>query len=74
MLTTEDAGPVAGINQVDWDAVAPEPVHGELLPRQESVEENRSTTRWLSLDDLFEKLVKSKNPGAARGICAMPPR
>ena len=46
MLTTEDAGPVAGINQVDWDAVEPPlAVHGELVLRQEGAPRHRETPR-----------------------------
>jgi oligopeptidase A len=67
MLTTEDAGPVAGINQVDWDAVE--------LPSQfmenfcydkkvlKKIGKHHETGEPLP-DDLFEKLVKSKNFGS----------
>jgi oligopeptidase A len=67
MLTTEDVGPVAGINQVDWDAVE--------LPSQfmenfcydkkvlKKIGKHHETGEPLP-DDLFEKLVKSKNFGS----------
>lgn len=67
MLTTEDVGPVAGINQVDWDAVE--------LPSQfmenfcydkkvlQSIGKHHETGEPLP-DELFDKLVASKNFGS----------
>ena len=67
MLTTEDAGPVAGINQVDWDAVE--------LPSQfmenwcydkkvlKQIGKHYETNEPLP-DDLYDKLVASKNFGS----------
>jgi oligopeptidase A len=67
MLTTEDAGPVAGINQVDWDAVE--------LPSQfmenwcydkkvlRGIGKHHETGEPLP-DDLYDKLVASKNFGS----------
>lgn len=67
MLTTESCGPVAGINQVDWDAVE--------LPSQfmenwcydkkvlRKIGKHFETNEPLP-DDLYEKLVASKNFGS----------
>jgi oligopeptidase A len=72
MLTTESCGPVAGINQVDWDAVE--------LPSQfmenwcydkkvlRKIGKHFETNEPLP-DDLYEKLVASKNFGS--GECLL---
>ena len=69
MLTTESCGPVAGINQVDWDAVE--------LPSQfmenwcydkkvlRKIGKHFETNEPLP-DDLYEKLVASKNFGSGK--------
>ena len=71
MLTTESCGPVAGINQVDWDAVE--------LPSQfmenwcydkkvlRKIGKHFETNEPLP-DDLYEKLVASKNFGSGEFI------
>ena len=67
MLTTEDAGPVAGINQVDWDAVELPSQFMENFCYEKKVlkklGKHHETGEPLP-DDLFEKLVKSKNFGS----------
>ena len=67
MLTTEDAGPVAGINQVDWDAVELPSQFMENFCYDEKVlkkiGKHHETGEPLP-DHLFEKLVKSKNFGS----------
>ena len=71
MLTAESCGPVAGINQVDWDAVE--------LPSQfmenwcydkkvlRKIGKHFETNEPLP-DDLYEKLVAAKNFGSGEFI------